>query len=163
MRFLQKIVLFAILITAMSPFTRVDADQTYFLIKGENGKSVQFPVTDAVLAKLEMVSFKALLPGMDDKLHTVRGPLIRDLLAAAGVQGETTYARALDRYEVEMPTADFRTFDVIAAMEVDGRVIDVRHKGPAWIVYPTADYPELQRDPVYEARSIWQLKELVVK
>ena len=95
--------------------------------------------------------------------HEVRGPLMRDLLKAAGVDGTHAAAVALDKYEVEIPMADFSTLDVIAAIEMDGKRLTVRSKGPAWIIYPTGEHTELQKDPVYEARSIWQLKDLVVK
>jgi hypothetical protein len=163
MRFFQKVILFFILIAGFSGIARADDDQVYFVIKSERDKITQFAVTDAVIAKVGTVGFMAMVPGMDDKFHSVRGPRVRDLLAVAGVKGETAVGVALDKYEVEIPTSDFEAYDVIAATEVDGQAIDVRHKGPAWIVYPSADHPEFQKDPVYEARSIWQLKELVIK
>lgn len=161
MRFHLKILVFIAILAGISSFAQ--AGQTYFLIRGEKGGIVQFPVTDAIVAKVGMVSFKAVLPGMDDKMHDVRGPLMRDLLKAAGVDGTTALGVALDKYEVEIPTRDFVDYDVIAAIEVDGKRLSVREKGPAWIVYPSVDNPSLKADPVYEARSIWQLKELTVK
>lgn len=139
------------------------AGQVYFLLKGENDKIVQFEVTDQVIEKVGTSRYQAVLPGMDGKPHDVRGPLIRDLLKAAGLSGERAFAVALDKYEVDIPMSDFETYDVIAAIEVDGKAISVRNKGPAWIVYPTVDHPELGENPVYETRSIWQLKEIVIK
>lgn len=50
-------------------------------------------------------------------------------------------------------------YDVILATTVDGKQLSVRDRGPLWVVYPTGDKPEL-RTPVFEARSVWQLKEL---
>lgn len=136
------------------------ADDPLFIIKSAKG---DFPVTEAVIEKVGTVTYKALAPGLDDTLHDVRGPLMRDLLVEAGVQGTMASAVALDKYEAEIPVADFTALDVIAAIEVDGKRLTVRSKGPAWIVYPTGEHVELQKDPVYEARSVWQLKELVVK
>lgn len=159
---LRNILLFVFLAIFVTP-THADADKVYFVIKSGRDATVYFPVTDAVLAKIGLISYQAVLPGMDDKFHVVRGPLMRDLLVAAGIEGETALGMALDKYEVDIPTQDFKDYDVIAAIEVDGKAISVREKGPAWIVYPTVDHAELRKDPVYEARSIWQLKELTIK
>lgn len=140
--------------------TLAHADDVLFTVRSVKG---DFQVTEAVVEKLGTVTYKALVPGMDDALHEVRGPLMRDVLKTAGVEGTVVAAVALDKYEVEIPMVDFATLDVIAAIEIDGKRLTVRNKGPAWIVYPTGEHAELQKDPVYEARSIWQLKELVVK
>ena len=158
MRSILKHLLVLATLLGSAPFAH--ADDVLFTVRSAKG---DFQVTEAVVEKLGTVSYKALAPGMDDALHQVRGPLIRDVLKAAGVEGTTAAAVALDKYEVEIPMADFATFDVIAAIEMDGERLTVRSKGPAWIIYPTDKHTELQKDPVYEARSIWQLKDLVVK
>ena len=163
MRIFPKIVVLSTLFATFLGSMPANAEQIYFVIKGERGEIVQFPVTDSVVAKVGTVSFMAMVPGMDDKLHSVTGPLMRDLLKAAGVEGKTASGVALDKYEVDIPTSDFETYDVIAAIKVDGKALTVRQKGPAWIVYPSVDHPELQKNPVYEDRSIWQLKELSIK
>ncbi|MDO6963315.1 hypothetical protein [Rhizobium alvei] len=123
----------------------------------------EFSVTREMLEKLPAREFEALLPGMDDRFHKVKGPLLREIVALTGWTGESISAVAIDKYETEIPMADLDRFDVITAMEVDGKVLTVRNKGPLWIVYPTKDHPELQLDPIYEGRSIWQLKEIEIK
>jgi hypothetical protein len=86
-----------------------------------------------------------------------RGPLMRDVLAQLGLDGvsEVRLVAAND-YFVDIPTEDFRAYDVILAMEADGKPLSRRDKGPLWLMYPISDHPELE-DPNYLRRLIWQV------
>lgn len=142
--------------------TSVKAEDAYFVIEYADGVTAPYAVTDAVIERLGVTTFETTLPGMDDRKHTVTGPLMRDLLHDANIVADTVSATAIDLYETDVPTVDFKDFDVIAAIELDGSKLSVRDKGPAWIVYPRSDKPELDTAS-YEARSIWQLKSLVAE
>ena len=86
-----------------------------------------------------------------------KGPLVRDVLARLALdQAETIRFTAANDYFVEIPTSDFRRFDVILAMEADGKKLSRREKGPLWLMYPISDNAEL-RDPIYIHRLIWQV------
>lgn len=86
-----------------------------------------------------------------------RGPLARDVVDRLGLGAEETLRLiAANDYYVEIPTSDFRRFDVIVALEADGRRLSRREKGPLWLMYPISDHEELQ-DPNYIHRLIWQL------
>ena len=87
------------------------------------------------------------------------GPLMRDLLADAGFDGDSVRALALNDYAVTIPTSDFERFDVIAAITMNGEELTPRDKGPVWIVYPRDDASELQ-DIRYDYRWVWQLDRL---
>jgi hypothetical protein len=89
------------------------------------------------------------------------GPLLRDLLTAAGAQGQTLRAIALNDYRVDIPVADVQKFDVILARLLDDQPMPVREKGPLFVIYPFADHPEL-RNAVYYSRCAWQLKAIEV-
>jgi hypothetical protein len=89
------------------------------------------------------------------------GPLLRDVLAAAGAQGTTLRARALNDYRVDIPFEDAQRHDVIIARLLDGKPMAVRDKGPLFIVYPFDARPEL-RNTVYFSRSAWQLRTIEV-
>ena len=91
-----------------------------------------------------------------DGVHHFEGPLMRDLLGAAGFTGDAVLAIALNDYEITIPMSDFEEFDVIAALTMDGEVLTPRDRGPIWIVYPRDDHPELQ-DIRYDYRWVWQL------
>ena len=89
------------------------------------------------------------------------GPLLRDVLAAAGAQGKTLRAIALNDYRVDIPFDDAQRFDVVLARLLDGQPMSVRDKGPLFVMYPFDRQPEL-RNAVYYSRCIWQLKILDV-
>lgn len=90
------------------------------------------------------------------------GPLLRDVLAAAGAKGRTLRAIALNDYVVEIPAEDAARYDMIVARLLDDRPMPVREKGPLFIIYPFGDQPEL-RNAVYFSRSAWQLKTIDVR
>jgi hypothetical protein len=86
-----------------------------------------------------------------------RGPLVRDVLAAAHLEAaDTLRCIAANDYHIDIPASDFRRFDVIIAMEADGKKLSRRDKGPLWIMYPISEHAEL-RDSLYIHRLIWQL------
>jgi hypothetical protein len=89
------------------------------------------------------------------------GPLLRDVLAAAGAHGTTLRALALNDYRVDIPFADAQLHDVVLARLLDDRPMPVRDKGPLFIIYPFDSKPEL-RNAVYYSRSAWQLKAVEV-
>jgi len=90
------------------------------------------------------------------------GPRLAAVLDAAQADGERLRAVALNDYAVEIPIEDARRFDVILALEQDGAPLSVRMKGPIWVIYPWDDDPALD-DPIYNSRSIWQLKAIDVR
>jgi hypothetical protein len=92
-----------------------------------------------------------------DGAVTFTGPLARDVLDEVGLaQAETVRLTAMNDYFIDVPTRDFAEYDVIMALEADGKRLSRRDKGPIWLMYPLDDYEELG-DPIYNARLIWQL------
>ncbi|WP_299131653.1 molybdopterin-dependent oxidoreductase [uncultured Amaricoccus sp.] len=86
-----------------------------------------------------------------------RGPLVRDVLERLALdQTEKVRLLAANDYYVDIPTSDFMTYDVILAMEADGRELSQREMGPLWLMYPISEHAEL-RDPTYIQRLIWQV------
>lgn len=90
------------------------------------------------------------------------GPLLRDVLAAAGAKGSKITAIALNDYKTEIPFEDALKHGVILARLMNGKPMPVREKGPLFIVYPLDSKPELQSQ-VYYNRSAWQLSRLLVQ
>ena len=45
---------------------------------------------------------------------------------------------------------------------MNGKAMDVRNKGPIWIIYPIDEFPELKTEEI-SGRSIWQLDKLLVQ
>jgi hypothetical protein len=90
------------------------------------------------------------------------GPLLRDVLAAAGAQGTNLRAIALNDYRVDLPFDDTQRYDVLLARLLDDKPMPVRDKGPLFIIYPFDAHSEL-RNTVYYSRSAWQLKTIDVQ
>jgi hypothetical protein len=89
------------------------------------------------------------------------GPLLADILAAAGARGEKLRLTALNDYQVEIPFDDVRRYEIVVARLLNGKPMSVREKGPLFVIYPFARYPEL-RTSVYFSRCIWQLRRIDV-
>jgi hypothetical protein len=90
------------------------------------------------------------------------GPLLRDVLAAAGAKGSKIVAVALNDYKTDIPFDDVNQHDVILARLMNGQPMPVREKGPLFVVYPLDSKPELQSQQYYN-RSAWQLARLIVQ
>ena len=91
-----------------------------------------------------------------------RGVLARDLLRNLGATGEQVEAAAVDLYKVNIPVEDFERFDVLIALEADGKKLRVRDHGPAWVIYPWSQHKELGKE-IYSRRSIWQMNAIDVQ
>jgi hypothetical protein len=89
------------------------------------------------------------------------GPLLRDVLAAAGAHGTALRLLALNDYRVDMPMDDAQRHDVVVARLIDGQAMAVRDKGPLFVIYPFDARAEL-RSAVYYSRSVWQLRTIEV-
>jgi len=114
----------------------------------------------AMLAALPQHSFITRTPWYPEA-RKFTGPLLRDVLAAAGAQGQMLKAVALNRFKVEIPVSDTRQFPVVLARLLDDQPMPVRDKGPLFIIYPFESDPQLQ-SVVYRNRSAWQLRFLEV-
>ncbi|MDB5940365.1 MAG: hypothetical protein JWP77_2729 [Polaromonas sp.] len=115
----------------------------------------------AMLAALPQHSFTTQTPWYKEP-KKFTGPLLRDVLAAAGAQGKTLQAVALNNFKVEVPVGDAQQFQVIVARLMDDQPMAIRHKGPLFIIYPFDSDSALQSTRYY-SRSAWQLRAIEVK
>ncbi len=89
------------------------------------------------------------------------GPLGRDILEAVGAEGESLRVVALNDYASTLPISDFENFDVILAMQANGKTLRVRDHGPLFVIYPFDQYPELLNEEIL-SRSVWQVKRIEI-
>ena len=122
------------------------------------GGSAQFDM--AMLAALPQQSFTTRTPWYA-QARRFTGPLLRDVLKAAGAGGTALRLIALNDYRVDMPFDDTQRHDVLLARLLDDQPMAVRDKGPLFVVYPFDTRPEL-RSAVYYSRSAWQLRTIEV-
>jgi hypothetical protein len=90
------------------------------------------------------------------------GPLLADVLALVGAQGQSLHLTAINDFTATMPATDPRQYGVLLAHSVDGKRLAVRDKGPLFVIYPFDQNPQL-RSSVYYARSVWQLSHIDVR
>jgi hypothetical protein len=123
------------------------------------GKDAAF--TMEALSKLPQVSFTSKTPWYDQPVKFT-GPLLKDVLAAAGAKGEKINLWALNDYHVEMPAADIKNYSVVVARLMNDKPMSIREKGPLFIVYPYHKHSELNTE-LYFTRSIWQLSKITIQ
>ena len=122
------------------------------------GAAAQFDM--AMLAALPQQSFITRTPWYTQP-RRFTGPLLRDVLKAAGASGTALRLMALNDYRVDMPFDDTQRHDVLLARLLDEQPMAVRDKGPLFVIYPFDSRPEL-RSAVYYSRSAWQLRTIEV-
>ncbi len=124
-----------------------------------SARKVEFDM--AMLQQLPQRSFTTRTPWYPTP-RTFTGPLLRDVLAAAGTSGTQLRLIALNDFKVGMPATDTKKFDVIIARLLDGQPMAVRDKGPLFVIYPYDSSAEL-RSELYFGRSAWQLRTIEVQ
>ena len=85
--------------------------------------------------------------------HAFEGPLLKDVLNAAGVASGVVRPVGLDGYAVDIPYSDLERWPVILALKMDGRWLPLGGTGPAWVIYPRNDSPELAQED--DAKWVW--------
>lgn len=89
----------------------------------------------------------------DNKPHTLSGPLLTDVLGAAGakVGADTRITlRAVDGYAAAITLAEARAKAFIVATTMDGAPMALGGLGPLWALYDPGKLPELAARPVAE-------------
>lgn len=129
------------------------------ITQANDGANAEFDMK--MLEKLPQKTFTTQTPWYATPV-SFTGPLLRDVLAAAGAKGNKIVATALNDYKTEIPFDDAVKFDTIVARLMNDKPMPVREKGPLFIVYPFDTKPELRTETYYN-RSAWQLSGLKVQ
>lgn len=90
----------------------------------------------------------------------MEGPLLKDVLAAAGAKDKDITLYALDGYGAEMNSKDIAARDWVLAMKVNGKALGVGGRGPLWLAYDTGDR---KVDEQGEAAWVWSVFHIEVK
>ena len=120
----------------------------------------------AALAALPVVRIKPTLE-YDSKPHTLSGPLLTDVLRAAGVKGQggQLAMRAVDGYAPVVSLADAAKYRFIVATHLDGAPMPLGGLGPLWALYDADRFPDMAAKPVDQrfANCPWGLYHIEVK
>ncbi len=152
---------------------------------GKGNRGAFDPVRDQMMGKLKLsfdkaqvFDFAALvaMPAVtikptleyDSKVHTLKGPLLTDVLKAAGVTaGDTAKIamRAVDGYSPEITLADARKYRYIVATHMDGAPMNLGGLGPLWALYEPDRFADMAAKPLPErfANCPWALFSIEVK
>jgi len=114
----------------------------------------------AELAAMPAVTIKPTIE-YDNKVHTLSGPLLADVLKAAGVGGDAgkLAMQAVDGYAPTISLADARKYRFIVATHMDGQTMALGGLGPLWGVYDADRFPDMAAKPVGERFALcpWAL------
>lgn len=104
------------------------------------------------LAAMPAVTIKPTLE-YDNKAHALKGPLLTDVLRAAGAapgDGAKLLMRAVDGYSPAITMADVRKYRFIVATHLDGKSMPLGGLGPLWAVYDADRFPDMVARKVTE-------------
>ena len=119
------------------------------------------------LAALPAITIRPTLE-YDERPHTLSGPLLVDVLKAAGAQlhdNSNLVLRAVDGYAVGVALARARAQRFIVATHMDGAPMALGGLGPLWAVYDADRVPEMANRPVGERFALcpWALYHIEVQ
>ena len=115
----------------------------------------------ATLERLGIETLQTSTPWTDG-VPVFKGVPVSAVLDLVQAKGDRVRAIAANDYTYDMPISDFRDYPVLLAIEMNGRRLKTRDKGPIWIVYPIDQFDAL-KTRVTERKMVWQLKELRVQ
>jgi hypothetical protein len=106
----------------------------------------------AAIAALPAVTIKPTLE-YDGKPHTLSGPLLLDVVKAAGARlndDSKLLLRAVDGYVAGVTVAQARAQRYIVATHLDGAPMPLGGLGPLWAIYDADNVPEMAAKPLPE-------------
>lgn len=120
----------------------------------------------AALQALPAVSIRPTLE-YDAKVHTLRGPLLVQVIEATGARMDNTLKlvlRAIDGYTVHLTLAQARRYRFIVATHLDRRPMPLGGLGPLWAVFDADRHPDVMARPLAEryAQCPWGLYHIEV-
>ncbi len=104
----------------------------------------------AALAAMPAISIQPTLE-YDNQPHTLKGPLLMDVMKACGVKvtdKTMLFLRAVDGYAALISAADAARYRFILATHLDGQPMPLGGLGPLWAVYDADRYADMAAKPV---------------
>ena len=111
------------------------------------------------LEQLEQAGYETFNPFVK-ATNRYAGVLLRTLVTSYGAPGVSRIVlTAIDDYQTEFTAEEWGAWDILLATRVDGERMGVKEQGPAKIVLPYDQQPELnQRE--YNRKWIWMIKSI---
>ncbi|MBA5763783.1 hypothetical protein H2O73_15570 [Vibrio sp. 404] len=115
----------------------------------------------SLLEEFPTTTFKTQLPWFPDQ-RSFTGIPVTKLLEQYG-DGDTFAVTflALNDYAATSTVEDIRNFSPIIAVKMNGKPIQVRHKGPYWLIFNLNKYPDIDNIN-YHSQMVWQIDEIIL-
>lgn len=138
-----------------------DENRVILTIDGKIEGSRAREFTRAELERLGDATVRTSTP-WHDGVQTFEGVPLDTVMQAVGAQGSKVLVVALNQYRTEIPLADFKEHKVLLAVKRGGQYMDIRDKGPLFIIYPFDQNANLKSERYY-GRSAWQVRSMTVE
>lgn len=116
-------------------------------------------ITVADLAGLPLVEYGVVDPYLGKRV-VYKGVLLRELVKHYGKpQTNIISFRAVDDYHAEFTRDEWSKWDIMLAIQEDGKAMGLREKGPAKIVMPYDTAQDLNQTR-YTPKWIWQINSI---
>ncbi len=135
-----------------------DNDKFFGFNEVEFTNAAQFDYN--ALEDLDMIKIKADFP-KGRMVHEYEGPLLVDVLKAAGATGKTVTIQALDGYAVEIPLQEAIDAGAVVALKRNGTPFAIGDFGPTQIVFPRAERADLAEMP--DDNWVWSIFHIKVE
>lgn len=106
----------------------------------------------ASLEKPGMVSFRTTSPWYDGR-SAFTGMPEQKLMDYVGAKGTVVKGTALNSFPTVIPLNDFKKYNDILALKINGEYMRIRDKEPLFIEYPYDSMPELHNKIVYSGSA----------
>ena len=130
------------------------------IVRINNDVTDTFDFTEAEFLKLGTTSITTGTPWTPTSVFA--GPLLLDVMRAAGVTSGKLVLKTLDDYSAPIPWDDLVRYGVILAHSQDGQRLSNKRWGPLWTIYPRDQHPAALTGPIAESRFIWQVNRIEV-
>ncbi len=135
-----------------------DVDKLFLFNDVSFDEAREFDIS--MLEKLPQTTVHADFPKGGERTE-FSGPLLKDVLAAAGADGDMLIVQAMDGYAVEVPVQDMVDKGAVVAIARDGKPLGIGNLGPTQIVFPRAERADLADMP--DDWWVWQIYHIKVE
>ena len=137
---------------AIARTNRPGFDKVFDVLMGKHGVAFDraYAFDYAMVARLPVTTISATLE-YDGQKHALSGPLLTDVLQAAGATPSDSTRlslRAVDGYAPQMTLADARRFGFIVATHRDAKPLALGGLGPLWAVYAADRFADMMAKPL---------------
>ncbi|MET2900706.1 oxidoreductase [Vibrio rotiferianus] len=119
-------------------------------------------ITLEYIETLPITSYVTELPWLESPA-VFEGVTLSTLLRQAfGEVPKRVELRALNDYHANLNREDILRYEPIVAYKKDNKYIQIRDKGPFWLIYPISRFPEIDVSH-YHSQMVWQLNSVKIE